>query len=623
MGSAPSGVVLWREPIYHVTFNGAGMILMAIGRGLLHEKTGARVAAAALVPAAIAIIHAVPNDMPVAGQLAVLLALVAFSGFLGGLWIGLAAAAMQLAYSFWLLSGAGAAVGAVRLFDLAQSQHSGGTLLTYLVAAPTIAIAAGWCRHRLESSRRVTTAQERLANTIFEQAGVAIAYADLNGCILRCNRMYSEIVGRTQDEVIGMNFKELVDPRDRDENWTLSRQLLAGVTDKFTLVNRYIRKDGESVWSRKVVNLIRTEAGQPSHLLLFATDISDEMALRAELEQSEANYRALWESSGNANFLLFAPDFRIEQENQAAVRLFGVWDRPDLSTLGLADLSPERQDDGELSVDKERRLLAGALRDGTATFEWLFRSPDGAEAYATVNVTRVKSLGRVGLQCSAVDITDRVLLSRHQADARRLLAEEVNTRTAELEDVTYELHLAQSLGGMGSFSLDLVSGTFSCSPETARILNLDAFDRIPIPEWTARVHPSDLQAVQRAWEKAVGGAPFDVTYRVVLPEGVRHVKAGARFKRDSDGNPTSAIGALLDLTSLVANRDQSVLRAYRGRVDGLLAATAAVQADAEQKIETDTRRLADSLLEQFPDWSAEEIDAVIAQAIATIKMPSA
>lgn len=587
---------------------------MAIDLEPLDGTTGTRLVAAVLVPLGIVTFLVAPDLLPVPEQRAVLLTLVAFSGLLGGLWIGLMAAALLLVHSLWQLSGGDTAD--------APAPHA-GSFITWMAAAPVVAIGAAWSRRMLENSRRLTTAQEKLANTIFEQAGVAIAYADVGGRILRCNRIYADIVGRTRDEVIGMNFKELVDPRDREENWTLSRQLLAGLTDKFTLVNRYIRKDGTSVWSRKVVSLIRTDAGEPSHLLLFATDISDEMALRADLEQSEANYRTLWESAGNANFLLFVPEFKIEQGNDAAVRLFGAKDRRQLSTLRLADLSPERQDDGELSTDKERKLLAEALRNGSTASEWLFRSPDGEEAYASINMTRVESLGRVGLQCSALDITDRVLLGRHQADARRLLAEEVNARTAELEDVTYELHLAQSLGGMGSFSIDLVSGTFSCSPETARILNLDTFDKIPTNEWTAKVHPGDMQGVLQAWEKAVGGAPFDVTYRIVVPQGVRYVKAGARIKRDEHGHPISAIGALLDLTSLLASREQSVLRAYRGRVDGLLAATAAVQADAEQKIETDTRELAASLLRQFPDWSAEEIDAVIEQAIATIKVPQA
>lgn len=588
-----------------------GTATMASDREMRRGKTGAHLLAAALVPLGIVVIRLVSGFAEVPGQLAVLLALVVFSGLLGGLWIGLMAAALQLAYAFWLLTGG--------QLGLVFSEPGAGRFLIYLVATPAVAIAAGLFRHTLENSRRQTTAQEKFANTIFEQAGVAIAYADLGGHLLRCNRLYLDLVGRSRDEVIGMNFKDFVDPRDRDENWALSRQLVAGQTEKFSLVNRFLRKDGTSVWTRKVVSLIRTEAGEPSHLLLFATNISDEVALRADLEQSEANYRALWESSGTANFLLFAPDFRIEQANEAAVRFFGVRDQLQLTTLRLADLSPERQDDELASAEKERRLIDEALRDGDATFEWRFRAAGGKEAYATVNLTRVEAMGRPALQCSAVDITDRVLLARHQADARRLLAEEVNARTVELEDVSYELHLAQSVGGMGSFSVDLVAGTFSCSPETARILNLDAFDSIPTAEWTAKVHPGDLEAVNLAWQKAMKGAAFDVTYRVLVPEGVRHVKAGARFKRDSEGRVLSATGALLDLTSLLANRDQTVLKGYRGRVDGLLAATAAVQADVDQKVETDTRALAERLLRQFPDWSVEEVDAVIEQALATIK----
>lgn len=600
---------------------------MATTSGQDSKTAGRRLLAAALVPLGIVILRMSAGLVPVADHPAVLLVLVAFSGLIGGVLIGLFAAALQLIYCIWLFSGAAGASQAMAqlhwplggLAELALSQLETSRVLTYLVAAPGVAIAAGLYRNMLDSRRQLTTAREKFTNMIFEQAGVAIAYSDLGGHILRCNRMYSELVGRSPDEVVGMNFKDLVDPRDREENWTLSRQLLAGETGTFTLVNRYIRKDGTSVWSRKVVTLIRTETGEPRNLLLFATDITGEIALRNELEQSEANYRSLWESSGNPNFLVFGPEFRIEVANRAAVRFLGAQDQVQLAALRLSDLSPERQEDEELSTLKEKRLLEAALRDETATSEWHFRLLDGRDAHATISLTRIEVQGRIGLLCSAVDITDRVQLARHQADAGRRLAEEVNARTAELEDVTYELHLAQSVGGMGSFSVDPVAGTFSCSPETARILNLDEYDRIEIGKWTAKVHPDDLPAVYRAWENALAGDAFDITYRIVVPEGIRHVKAGARFKRDETGKVVFAIGALLDLTSLLANREKNVLKAYRGRVDGLLAATAAVQADAEQNVETDIRKLAGDMHQQFPDWSSDDIEAVILQAMATIK----
>jgi PAS domain S-box-containing protein len=600
---------------------------MATTPELLRDRTGLRLLAAALVPLGIAILRLTSGSVQVPDEPAVLLTLVVFSGLLGGVWIGLLAAALQLLYALWFFSGAEAAAGAApivqwslgKVFGLALSPADAKRFIVYAITSPVVAIAAGLSRRKLDKSRRSTTTQEQFANTIFEKAGVAIAYADLDGHILRCNQFYADMVGRSQAEVVGMNFRDLVDPRDREENWTLSRQLVAGLTDKISLENRYIRKDGVSVWARKVVTLIRDGAGDPGHLLLFATDLTEEMALKADLERSQANYRTLWESAGNANFLVFAPGFTIERANEAAVRFFGARDPFDLASLRLADLSPATQDDGEVSAEKERRLLDDALRDGSATAEWLFRSRDGREAYATLKLARIDADGRAGLQCSALDITDRVLLSRHLADAQRLLAEEVNARTAELEDVTYELHLAQSLGGMGSFSVDLVAGTFSCSPETARILNIEDFDQIKNAEWAAKVHPGDRPAVIQAWQRAIEGAPYDVTYRIMVPGGVRHVKSGARFKRDGNGKAISAIGALLDLTSLLAKRDQTVLRGHRARVDGLLAATAAIQADAELNIDTDTGTLAASLLQQFPDWTAEELETVIEQAIATIK----
>ena len=132
------------------------------------------------------------------------------------------------------------------------------------------------------------------------------------------------------------------------------------------------------------------------------------------------------------------------------------------------------------------------------------------------------------------------------------LAEEVQSRTAELEDITFELHLAQSIASMGSFSFDNPSGKYSCSPEAARLFDLQTCDGFEIDEWLSKVHPDDREFVNDAWARALVGAPYDKTYRIVVPGGIRSIGAGARFRRDSEGKALSAVGSLLDVMNAVA-----------------------------------------------------------------------
>lgn len=459
--------------------------------------------------------------------------------------------------------------------------------------------------------------EARLYRKVIESLPDSLNLKDASGRFIIANEATADLMNASSAaDLIGKTDFDFY-PREVAEHFLLDEREVMAKGVPRVLEQVAILKDGKRVTLSTLKVPVRDAKGALIGLITHNRDIS---ALKDDLEHSEAKYRLLWENSSTANFLALPPNFTIEQGNEAVVRLFGARDRSQLEALRLADLSPEMQDDGQISAERERRLIDDALRDGSATSEWLFSSLDGRKVYSEVKFNRVNSNGRIGLQCSVTDITDRVLLSRHQADARRLLAEEVNTRTAELEEATYELHLAQSVGSMGSFSADLASDSFSCSPETARILDLQEFDNIATAEWSARIHPGDRQAVSEAWKKAIeDGAPYDITYRILVPAGVRHVKSGARFKRDSTGRAVSAIGALLDLTSLLANREESVLKVHRARVDGLLAATAAIQADVDQNTNTDPRELADRLLRQFPNWSAEEINAVIQEAIATIK----
>jgi PAS domain S-box-containing protein len=83
-------------------------------------------------------------------------------------------------------------------------------------------------------------------------------------------------------------------------------------------------------------------------------------------------------------------------------------------SLGPSDLSPDRQPDGRVSAEKAREMMETALREGSHFFEWTHRRFDGEEFPTDVLLTRMEQEGKVMLQATVRDITERKRVEKVQ-----------------------------------------------------------------------------------------------------------------------------------------------------------------------------------------------------------------
>ena len=123
------------------------------------------------------------------------------------------------------------------------------------------------------------------------------------------------------------------------------------------------------------------------------------------MQESEAKYRTLFARSIDASLVL-DEDVLVDC-NVAAVELFGV-EKAKLIGTHPADWSPDRQWDGELSRSKATRLIAQALREGGARFEWTHRRADGSLLETEVSLTALQFNGRTVLHAVVRDATARI-----------------------------------------------------------------------------------------------------------------------------------------------------------------------------------------------------------------------
>ena len=140
------------------------------------------------------------------------------------------------------------------------------------------------------------------------------------------------------------------------------------------------------------------------------------------LDESEERFRRMTESSREAIMTLEPPSWEFTSGNTATVDMFRAKDVQEFLSHGPGDLSPERQPDGRLSVEKSMEMIETALRDGSCYFEWVHRRIGGAEFPATVLLTRVQRSGKTVLHATVKDVTEQKRAEIALRESESLLA---------------------------------------------------------------------------------------------------------------------------------------------------------------------------------------------------------
>ncbi len=124
----------------------------------------------------------------------------------------------------------------------------------------------------------------------------------------------------------------------------------------------------------------------------------------------------------------------------------------------------------------------------------------------------------------------------------------------ELSDA--RLRRAAEISKTGNWDLDFLTDDLFWSDEVYRIFGLPITDSPPRYEkFLECVVPADREYVDRTWQAAICGEPYDIEHRIQVGAKVKWVREKAELDFDAAGRPVSAAGIVQDITEQKATEE--------------------------------------------------------------------
>jgi diguanylate cyclase (GGDEF)-like protein/PAS domain S-box-containing protein len=126
---------------------------------------------------------------------------------------------------------------------------------------------------------------ERHFRAYFEHPLVGMASISPDNRWLEVNDRLCDMLGYSRDELMQKTWLELTHPDDLDRDLAKCHRLLAGEIENYTIDKRYIRKDGQAIYTRRSTNCVRNVGGAVDYVVVLLEDVSEQHLARAKLQE--------------------------------------------------------------------------------------------------------------------------------------------------------------------------------------------------------------------------------------------------------------------------------------------------------------------------------------------------
>jgi PAS domain S-box-containing protein len=388
-------------------------------------------------------------------------------------------------------------------------------------------------RKRAEAELEERAAQELQQSeerfrAMFENSAIGIALITLDGQLLRANPALCKMSGYGEEELQARTDFENTYPEDRHIGSNLLDELLEGKRDTYQIQKRYMRKSGEVFWAQVTLSAVHDAEGRHDYLVAMVEDIEEQKHNLASLQQSEARFRAMFDTAA-VGITLLAPDRRVLAVNPVVVKMSGYCEAEHLSMLGTEITYPDDRDIGR----EEFRELQTGERDAF-NMEKRYVRKDGVVYWTRLSVSAVRD--PEGKLLYMVAITEDIDQQKHALE---------DLRESEARFRSMFEHSAIGIGVMG-----LDRRIIDANPAICHMYGRTREEMIGMNAGQV-TYPEDEPASLQLFQELIDGRrdSYDIQRRYIRKNGETfwaHVTISS--VRGTDGNPMYLVGMVLDIT---------------------------------------------------------------------------
>ena len=277
--------------------------------------------------------------------------------------------------------------------------------------------------------------EENPYKKIMEEGHFCFATINAEGKLISFNSSFSKITGYTEEELLSVNYFELIHPGDLEREHKNLAALFSGEVPFLRKEKRILNKLGQAVWVHSITTLFREGAGTLPHAATLIENITQRKRTEKALYENKDNLTQVIESAETAIFSLDTAYNIVIANNIFSNHVFAQTGISITAGYNLKNILPEKY--RIMLEDLQQRALSGEY----VHTDYHVTEGKGGDTYLEVSASPVKVESEAirGVVYFISDISKRKAAEQDLMKAKEAAETAATAKTSFLAMMSHEI----------------------------------------------------------------------------------------------------------------------------------------------------------------------------------------